>query len=119
MVNKISKNYDLQSKDLHLFKKLCSSLDINYKLENINKLEYVKIPFYVDIVDNAKYIINNKYFDCVYEDNSLNFLNNLLWIYLQSNQRFIKHSSNFKNICNNFVKKYGDFDPLYSINHNF
>ena len=55
MVNKISKNYDLRFKDLHLFKKLCSSLDIKYKLENINKLAYVKIPFYVDIVENPSY----------------------------------------------------------------
>jgi len=36
---------------------------------------------------------------------------------LNSNEQFIKHSTHFKNLCNNFIKEHGYFDPLYSLDH--
>lgn len=114
MVNKVSKNYDLQYKDLHLFKKLCISLDIEFKLDNIEKLDYVKIPFYLDIVEDAVYEIDNKFIHCKYEDSGLEFLNNLFWIYLESDIQFVKQIKVFNNLCKNFTKN-DYFDPLYPI----
>lgn len=117
MDNKCVKSDNLLNDRLELFKNLIAPLNKNFIIDNIKSLGSVKFSFPIESIIDDQFEINNKYIEYTYANDDLNFINDLVWIYLESNEIFKKQIKIFENLCKNYEKNNNSINPLYSIEY--
>lgn len=106
----------LYDDSLELLRNIISSINKSFNVENIKSVDALKIQFPFETIDTLALNIN-KYIEYPYDGNDANFINGLIWIYLESNQKFIQNIELFNRIYNDFEKKHGGINPLCSLEY--
>lgn len=113
--NKLVKGDKLFNDELQLFKNIIAPLDDKLYIKNIKSICSIEFKFPIESLTENTYIINEKYINYSHNDNDLEFLNGLIWTYLESNNKFIKQIKIFTKLCNDYKKFHSSIDPLYSL----
>lgn len=113
---KLVKADTLYNDNLEWFKNVILSINKLFNVENIKSVYALKIQFPLETIDTSTLDIN-KYIEYSHDENDANFINGLVWIYLESNQKFIHNIERFNKLYSDFEKKHGGINPLYSLEY--
>lgn len=113
--NKLIEKNTLNNSDTRLFKNIIAPLSDKIYIDNIKSISCIKFSFPIESITKNTYLLNEEYINYSHNGNDLEFLNGIIWIYLKSNDKFIKQINIFKRICKEYEKTHSYIDPLYSL----